>query len=86
MRQQADPRDLNVIDIIISKRILRRRHEVGMTLMQLAAKTGVTYQQVQKYERAANRVPASRLFLIGLALDADLDYFYYGARAAAKRM
>lgn len=86
MKTQVDARKRNDIDAIISKRIVRRRHEAGITLMQLAAKTGVTYQQIQKYEKAINRVPASRLFLISLALDRDLGYFYYGARAAAKKM
>ena len=84
--KKSNARGRNEIDVIISKRMHLLRREKGKSLIWLAARIDVTYQQLQKYETAVNRVPASRLFLISLALDVPLDYFYYGAKAAAKRM
>ncbi len=79
-------RALNPIDHIVAKRIRLIRLERGVSLEWLAQRIGISYQQVQKYEAAKNRVTASRLFLISQALGVPLDYFYYGAKEAAKKM
>lgn len=47
-----------------------------MTQERLAAEIGVTFQQVQKYERAANRIGASRLYLLSRALDVPVPFFF----------
>ena len=55
-----------------------RRTMMGMSLKDLAVACGVTFQQVQKYETADNRVSASRLFEIGLALQTPVSFFFTG--------
>lgn len=56
------------VDIAIGARIRIRRESRRITQAQLAAASGVTFQQVQKYERGVNRVSAARLLLIAEAL------------------
>jgi len=66
------------IDEHIGARIVLRRNMLGMTQKALAEKCGVTFQQMQKYEKAANRISASRLFQIGMALDSPASFFFTG--------
>lgn len=68
------------IDKHIGSRIKIRRNVVGLTQSQLAKAVGVTFQQVQKYERASNRVPASRLFRIAIALGVSPIFFFEGIK------
>jgi transcriptional regulator with XRE-family HTH domain len=58
-----------------------RRKELGISQEKLAEALGLTFQQVQKYERAANRVSASKLWEIARALNASVAYFYDGLAA-----
>jgi transcriptional regulator with XRE-family HTH domain len=69
------------IDIHVGARVRSRRIAVGMSQERLAATLGVTFQQLQKYEGAANRISASRLFRIGQALDVPVVFFFEGPRA-----
>ena len=55
-------------DVAIGQRIRERRRAVGMSQAALAQATGVTFQQIQKYERGANRISFSRLVQIAEAL------------------
>jgi len=57
------------VDRHVGLRIRMRRKELGVSQEKLAEALGLTFQQVQKYERAANRVSASKLFEIARALD-----------------
>lgn len=59
---------LDPVDIAIGARIRHRREAARMTQAELAKYAGVTFQQVQKYERGANRVAAARLLQIAEAL------------------
>ncbi|MBO4480287.1 MAG: helix-turn-helix transcriptional regulator [Alphaproteobacteria bacterium] len=68
----------NAIDQHIGHRMQLRRTMMGMSLKDLAVACGVTFQQVQKYETADNRVSASRLFEIGLALQTPVSFFFTG--------
>lgn len=68
----------NAIDQHIGHRMQLRRTMMGMSLKDLAAACGVTFQQVQKYETADNRVSASRLFEIGLAMQTPVSFFFTG--------
>jgi transcriptional regulator with XRE-family HTH domain len=61
-------RHVESFDQIVGKNIRRFRLARGMSQQALAAQIGVTFQQLQKYESAANRVSAGRLFAIALAL------------------
>ena len=53
-----------------------RRTLLGMSQEKLGEAIGLTFQQVQKYERGANRIGASRLFDLARALDVPVEYFY----------
>ena len=64
------------IDRHVGQRIRARRKERGLSQNRLAEAIGVTFQQVQKYERGANRVVASRLFDLAAALNVPVDYFF----------
>jgi transcriptional regulator with XRE-family HTH domain len=66
------------IDRHVGLRIRMRRKELGITQEKLAQALGLTFQQVQKYERGANRVSASKLWEVSRALQAPVGYFYDG--------
>ncbi len=51
---------------------------MGLSQEKLAESVGVTFQQVQKYERGTNRISASRLFTFSKILDVSIDFFYQG--------
>lgn len=79
-----DERAPLAIDRLIGQRMRMRRIELGMSQEALAEVLGVTFQQVQKYEKGVNRVAASRLFQLAAALDVTVSYFYEGAVAAGR--
>ncbi|MFQ6739087.1 MAG: helix-turn-helix domain-containing protein [Alphaproteobacteria bacterium] len=66
------------VDKYVGRRIQLRRTMLGMSQKDLANQCGVTFQQIQKYEVADNRISASRLFFIGLAMDTPVSFFYKG--------
>ena len=68
----------NPIDRHVGLRIRMRRKELGISQERLAEAIGLTFQQVQKYERAANRVSASKLWEMARALNTSIAYFYEG--------
>jgi transcriptional regulator with XRE-family HTH domain len=71
-----DQRGATIMDRLIGKRVRERRLEIGMSQEGLATLLGVTFQQVQKYEKGVNRVAASRLYDIAKALDVEIGYFF----------
>ncbi|WP_091736269.1 helix-turn-helix domain-containing protein [Phenylobacterium immobile] len=73
----------NPIDRHVGLRIRMRRKELGVSQEKLAESIGLTFQQIQKYERAANRVSASKLFEVSQALNTSVAYFYEGLHDAA---
>jgi transcriptional regulator with XRE-family HTH domain len=62
----------HTLDVAIGHRIRERRRRLGLSQQALAEAVGVTFQQIQKYERGANRVSFSRLLEIAHALDCGL--------------
>ena len=66
----------NAIDKHVGKRVRLRRTLLGLSQEQLGAELNVTFQQVQKYERGANRISASRLWDISQILDVSIGYFF----------
>ncbi len=66
------------IDRRIGQRVKSRRLEIGLSQEALAEVLGVTFQQVQKYEKGVNRISASRLFEIATALKVPVGHFYEG--------
>lgn len=66
------------VDLHVGARIRARRKLMGVSQEALAGHLGLTFQQVQKYERGANRVSASKLWEIARALQCSLDDFFDG--------
>lgn len=72
----------NVIDVHVGSRIRLRRTMLGITQEKLGEGLGITFQQVQKYEKGANRVGASRLQHIAELLDTPIPFFFEGSPGA----
>lgn len=71
------------VDIHVGTKVKTRRLMLGLSQDDLAKAIGLTFQQVQKYERGTNRISVSRLMDISRALKAPLDYFLDGCMALA---
>lgn len=69
---------INSVDSYIAQRLQLRRVMLGMTQSDLAKRCGVSFQQIQKYETAGNRIPASRLFDLSQALETSVAFFFSG--------
>ena len=74
----ADDRLPNPVDLHVGARIRLRRKILGVSQERLADALGLTFQQVQKYERGANRVSASKLYEIAATLQTQIAYFFEG--------
>jgi transcriptional regulator with XRE-family HTH domain len=68
----------STIDVHIGKRLRHRRKMLGLTQSRLAARLGVTYQQIQKYEGGLNRISAGRLMTLATILAVPVTFFYTG--------
>jgi transcriptional regulator with XRE-family HTH domain len=66
----------NPIDVHVGARVRLRRTLLGMSQEKLGEAIGLTFQQVQKYERGANRIGASRLFDLSRVLDVPVSFFF----------
>ena len=64
------------VDAHVGTRMRQRRTLLGMSQTRLGDAVGLTFQQVQKYERGANRVGSSRLYEFAKALDVPVSYFF----------
>jgi transcriptional regulator with XRE-family HTH domain len=69
----------NPIDVHVGGRVRMRRIEVDMSQQVLGGHIGLTFQQIQKYEKGMNRIGASRLQQIGRVLEVPASYFFEGA-------
>jgi transcriptional regulator with XRE-family HTH domain len=78
MNELLESRLPNPVDLHVGARIRLRRRMQGVSQEKLADALGLTFQQVQKYERGANRVSASKLYEIATALHAPVSYFFDG--------
>jgi transcriptional regulator with XRE-family HTH domain len=68
---QPDP-----VDIHVGARLRLRRNLTGLSQEQLGKASGLTFQQIQKYEHGANRISASRLYQMARLLDVPVAYFF----------
>ncbi len=73
----------NPVDIHVGSRVRLRRTLLGMSQEKLGEAIGLTFQQVQKYERGANRIGASRLFELSRVLDVPVSFFFDDIKAGA---
>lgn len=83
MKSQHAPRSPNPVDTHVGTRVRLRRQIMKMSQEKLGNALGVTFQQVQKYERGSNRVGASRLWKMSQVLDVPVSFFYEGLGEAA---
>src|SRR4051812_11523908 len=72
-KKQANP-----IDIQVGNRVRIRRMLIGMSQEKLGDMLGLTFQQVQKYEKGVNRIGAGRLYEVARILNVPIDFFYEG--------
>jgi transcriptional regulator with XRE-family HTH domain len=75
-------RRANPIDIHVGSRVRFRRMLLGMSQEKLGERLGLTFQQVQKYEKGINRIGASRLFDLAQVLGVSVQFFYDDAPLA----
>ncbi len=75
-RRRASLDGPHPVDVHVGSCIHTRRKLLGMSQTALGDKLGLTFQQVQKYERGANRVGSSRLFEISRILDVPISFFF----------
>ena len=64
------------VDIHVGHRLRQRRTLLGLSQEKLGEAVALTFQQIQKYERGANRIGASRLFQLSQILDVSVGYFF----------
>src|ERR1700742_5088351 len=76
-KKQANP-----VDIQVGNRVRIRRMLIGMSQERLGDLLGLTFQQVQKYEKGVNRIGAGRLFEVSRILGVPIDFFYDGVAAS----
>src|ERR1700748_1341571 len=80
-RQKSDKP--NPVDVHVGSRVRLRRTLLGMSQEKLGNAVGLTFQQIQKYERGANRIGASRLFDMSRVLDVPVQFFFDDMPVAA---
>ena len=79
-RSRHNPKSSSLVDRHIGSRVRTRRMVLGISQEELGRRAGgITFQQVQKYEKGANRIGASRLHQIAQVLQVPVEYFYEGA-------
>lgn len=76
MPEQPDPAPS--IDAQVGQRIRVRRQLLGLSQAQLAHAVGVSFQQIQKYEKGTNRISASRLYDVARVLGVSVSFFFEG--------
>jgi transcriptional regulator with XRE-family HTH domain len=80
---ERNSRRANPMDVHVGGRVRMRRMLLGMSQEKLGEQLGLTFQQVQKYEKGVNRIGASRLFEMAKVLGVPVQFFYddapYGA-------
>lgn len=77
-RSSVDGDEPNPVDVFVGQKLKARRTLIGMTQEKLAEATGITFQQVQKYEKGRNRLSASRIFQFSRVLSIPVAYFFEG--------
>lgn len=80
----STPPTITKVDIDVGRRIAQRRRSIRLSQVALAEKLGISFQQVQKYERGANRVGAGRLSQIADILGVPVTYFFQDLAAVAE--
>ena len=66
------------VDIHVGRKLWQRREDYNISQFALGTAIGVTYQQIQKYEKAHDQISASRLYMIAKPLGVEVSYFFDG--------
>jgi len=66
------------VDVHVGGRVRARRTLIGMSQTELGKRVGLTFQQIQKYEKGMNRIAASRLWRFSLVLGRPISWFFEG--------
>ena len=82
----VDDKDPHPVDAHVGSRVRLRRSMLKMSQTKLGEKLGVTFQQVQKYEKGTNRISCSKLYELCLALDAQVGFFFDGYSTKADKV
>ncbi|MFZ1095591.1 MAG: helix-turn-helix transcriptional regulator [Xanthobacteraceae bacterium] len=77
--------DPDPIDKHVGKRMLLRRREIAFSQTKVANALGVTFQQIQKYEKGTNRIAASRLYKLAEILGVPITFFFDGLQRPKHR-
>ncbi len=78
MNDEIEPRTPTAVDLHVGGRVRMRRKMLGLSQESLASTLGLTFQQVQKYERGSNRISASKLYQIAKTLQVPVAFFFDG--------
>lgn len=79
-------KDPSNIDKHIGYKLKLRRDDAGMSQEALGEKVSLSFQQIQKYEKGANRISASRLFELARILEVEISYFFEGFETSSSYM
>lgn len=79
VRLESQGRKPNPMDIHVGSRVRLRRMVIGMSQEKLGEQMGLTFQQIQKYEKGTNRIGASRLYQLSQILDVPVQFFFEDA-------
>lgn len=86
MAKAGRPRGATAVDTHIGQKLRARRILLGLSQTALADAAGISFQQVQKYEKGSNRVGASRLQQFSEALGVPPSYFFEGVPTVGKKI
>lgn len=81
VRERHKLRSADEVDAHVGHRLRQRRIALGISQEQLGSQLGLTFQQVQKYEKGQNRISAGRLYKIGMILAVPVEFFFEGIAA-----
>ncbi|MGP1276356.1 MAG: helix-turn-helix domain-containing protein [Caulobacterales bacterium] len=76
-----EKRKASSIDVHVGHRVRLKRQSMGLSQQELGERLGITFQQLQKYERGANRISAGKLFELSQALGVNVAWFFEGVTA-----
>ncbi len=75
---------VHTVDLHVGARVRERRRALRMSQSELGVQVGLTFQQIQKYERGSNRISASKLYEIGQILHVSAAWFFAGCEGAVE--
>jgi len=82
-KNTSKDKEINELDSHVGRRLKQRREKLGLSQTELSNLLDISYQQVQKYERGENKIPAGRLYQLANALKVTPDYFFEGAKLSS---